>query len=134
MQKEAQMNFEIIDKSGNGWILVKTSGIYTVEDDALMLKKVSQVDYISNSTGLLIDHSKTNFDKVDLPEVKETVQITVVSNIALELKYLAAIMPTNIIGIAEMFKFDLESITDIKIKMFTPEEYKEAVQWIESKK
>jgi len=126
------MKYEIIDKSDRGWVLIKTYGSYSADGDASILKELSLLDYLPKLSGFLVDYSQTSFVKTDLITVKQAVQITASADNYLGLKRCAIIIPADGYSKAAMYKYDLDSIINMKTEIFSTDEYKRAVHWLES--
>ncbi len=126
------MEFEIISESENGGFILKTSGQYAVEDYIMMLKHLALHSSWKKGMDVLLDHRQTSFEDFSVDLMSQISDATVALDERYGAKRCAIVAPTEGFSKIGMFKFDVDSKVGTITKIFPPDEYADAIRWLEN--
>ena len=130
------MDFEIIGESSKGYLILKTSGSYSVDDNIEMIKQIALHEHWKKGMDVLTDHRHVSFEEGDLTDLRLHTERLTEATMLLEKEYgarrCAIVAPLEGHTKAALYTFFANLELNMVTKLFPPNEYDKAVLWLES--
>lgn len=126
------MHFEILDESHHGRLVIKTAGPYTVDDNIEMIRQIVAHEKWHHGMSILVDHRNTSFAQATVADIFHLTEVTAIAEKHHGYGRCAIVAPDVDYSKAAMYEFQANTDLRAVTRVFPPQDYQEAIRWLES--